>query len=77
MTSRALDRTQTRCIPQPKLLEPGPRAQEVSNLDSHWTTTLPEDLLKEQAIRLQLFYAVGVILWAINGWQQLASAETD
>jgi len=53
-------------IPQTKLLEPGPRAQEVSNLDSYWTTTLPEDLLKEQAIRLQMFYAFGVILWAIN-----------
>ena len=66
MTKCALDRTQTRSISQPKLLEPGPRAQEVSNLDSHSTTMLPEDLLKEQAIRLQLFYAVGVILWAIN-----------
>jgi len=53
-------------FPQPKFLEPGPRAQEVSNLDSYWTTTLPEDLLKEQSIRLQLFYAVGVILWAVN-----------
>ena len=60
------DGTQTRRIPQPKILEPGPRAQEVSNLDSCWTTTLPEDLLEEQATRLQLFYAVGVILWAIN-----------
>jgi len=49
-------------FPQPKFLEPGPRAQEVSNLDSYWTTTLPEDLLKDQSIRLQLFYAVGVIL---------------
>ena len=53
-------------FPQPKFLEPGPRAQEVPNLDSYWTTTLPEDLLKEQLIRLQLFYAVGVILWTIN-----------
>jgi hypothetical protein len=66
MTSRALDRTQTLCTPQPKILEPGPRSQEVSNLDSYWTTTLPEDLLKELSIRLQLFYAVGVILWVIN-----------
>jgi hypothetical protein len=66
MTSRALDRTQTLCTPQPKILEPGPRSQEVSNLDSHWTTTLPEDLLQELSIRLQLFYAVGVILWVIN-----------
>ena len=29
-------------------------------------TTLPEDLLKEQSIRIQLLYAVGVILWSIN-----------
>jgi hypothetical protein len=66
VTSRTLDCTQTRRIPQPKILEPGPRAQKVSNLDSCWTTTLPEDLVEEQATRLQLFYAVGVILWAIN-----------
>jgi tRNA A-37 threonylcarbamoyl transferase component Bud32 len=52
--------------PQPKVLEPGPRAQDASNLHCDWTTTLPEDLLKEQSIRLQLFYAAGVILWAIN-----------
>jgi hypothetical protein len=65
MRSHALDRTQTPCMPEPKFLEPGPRAQEGSNLDSHWAP-LPEDLLKEQLIRLQLFYAVGVILWAIN-----------
>ena len=51
---------------QPKFLEPGAGAQEVSNPGCHWTTTLPEDLLKEQSLRLQLFYAVGVILWAIN-----------
>jgi len=57
--------TQTRRIPQPKILEPGPRAQEVLNLDSSWTTTLPEDLLEEQATRLQLLYVVGVILWAM------------
>jgi eukaryotic-like serine/threonine-protein kinase len=39
-------------------LEPHPQ--------SSGTTTLPEDLLKEQSIRIQLFYAVGVILWALN-----------
>ena len=58
MTSRGRYRTQTRGIPQTKFLEPAPRAQDVTNLDSHWTTTLPEDLLK--AIGLQLFYAVGI-----------------
>ena len=66
MMSRALDRTQTRTILQREFLEPQPRAQDVSNLDSNWTTTLPDDLLKEQSVRLQLFYAVGVILWVIN-----------
>jgi eukaryotic-like serine/threonine-protein kinase len=30
------------------------------------TTTLPEDLLKEQSIRMQLLYAIGVVLWVIN-----------
>src|SRR5262245_60758407 len=29
-------------------------------------TTLPGDLLNEQAVRLQLFYAVGVVLWGIT-----------
>src|SRR5258706_4667316 len=64
MSSHAPDRTQTHGIPQPIFLEPRTRAQEVSNLDRHWT--LPEDLITEQSIRLQLFYAVGVILWATN-----------
>ena len=62
---RAGDMTESILL-QPKFLEPGAGVQEVSNLDGHWTTTLPEDLLKEQSLRLQLFYAVGVILWAIN-----------
>jgi len=53
-------------FPQPRFLEPGAQVREDSNLDRHWTTTLPEDLLREQSIRLQLFYGVGVILWAIN-----------
>src|SRR5258705_11103119 len=66
MSSHAPDRTQTHGIPQPKFLEPRPRARAVSNLDRHGATTLPEDLLKEQSIRLQLFCSVGVTLWAIN-----------
>jgi hypothetical protein len=71
MTSRALDRAQTCYIPQPKFLEPGPRAQGVADLDAHWTTTLPEDLLNKQAIRLQLFHAVRVILRAVQ-WVAVA-----
>jgi len=51
---------------QPKFLEPGAGVQEVSNLDGNRTTTLHEDLLKEQSLRLQRFYAVGVILWTIK-----------
>lgn len=62
---RAGDMTESILL-QPKFLEPGVGVQEVSNLDGHRTTTLPEDLLKEQSLRLQLFYAVGVILWTIN-----------
>jgi serine/threonine protein kinase len=61
-----MSRTQTRSILQHKFLEPEPGAQDVSNLDSNWTTTLPDDLRKEQSVRMQLFYAVGVILWVIN-----------
>ena len=30
------------------------------------TSTLPEDLLKEQCARIQMLNAVGVVLWAIN-----------
>jgi hypothetical protein len=30
------------------------------------TTTLPDDLQSEQSLRIQLFYAIGVIVWAIN-----------
>jgi eukaryotic-like serine/threonine-protein kinase len=29
-------------------------------------TALPDDLLKDQSLRMQLLYAVGVILWTIN-----------
>ena len=66
MTSRPLDRMQRHYMLQPKFLEPRPRARELSNLDSHWTATLPEELVQEQSIRLQLFYAGGAILWVIN-----------
>jgi eukaryotic-like serine/threonine-protein kinase len=34
--------------------------------ESGEATTLPDDLLREQSLRMQLFYAVGVIVWAIN-----------
>jgi hypothetical protein len=30
------------------------------------STVLPADLLRENALRLQMFYAVGVVLWAVN-----------
>ena len=30
------------------------------------STVLPGDLLREHSLRLQMFYAVGVVLWAIN-----------
>lgn len=33
---------------------------------SNGTTGLPEDLAREQELRIQAFYAVGVLLWAIN-----------
>ena len=53
-------------LPQPRVHEPGPRSRETSKLHCHWTTTLPEYLLREQSTSLQLFYAGGVILWAMN-----------
>lgn len=33
---------------------------------THGPLALPADLLREQSIRIQLIYALGVILWAIN-----------
>src|SRR5215510_14908240 len=30
------------------------------------TSTLPEDLLREQCARMQMLHATGVFLWAIN-----------
>jgi len=53
-------------LTQPKFLELEPRAQDASTLDCDWTTTLPEDLLRQQSIRLQLFYGAGVLLWTMN-----------
>jgi serine/threonine-protein kinase len=47
---------------QPERSAPQPRSQT----DRGTTTTLPEDLLREQSIRMQLLYAVGVALWLSN-----------
>ncbi|PWT82445.1 MAG: serine/threonine protein kinase [Blastocatellia bacterium] len=61
MTIETVDRTKNIGAGRRAVLEPqSPRSQ------GSGATTLPEDLLKEQSIRLQLFYATGVILWAIN-----------
>ena len=47
-------------------IELGTRTHLERPLESSGTTTLPDDLLREQSLRIQLFYAIGVIVWAIN-----------
>ena len=34
--------------------------------DTNGTTSLPDDLLREQSLRIEMLYLVGVVLWAIN-----------
>jgi hypothetical protein len=34
--------------------------------ESGGTATLPDDVLRGQSLRIQLFYAIGVIVWSIN-----------
>jgi serine/threonine-protein kinase len=46
--------------------EPGQLALRARSQGEASTTTLPEDLLREQSIRIQLLYAVGVALWLSN-----------
>jgi len=61
-----VDTAEQRIVSQPRLLEPQRREVEGSNPVCQWTTTLPDDFVKEQAIRLQVFYAAGVCLWLLN-----------
>jgi eukaryotic-like serine/threonine-protein kinase len=49
-----------------RFIEPGGRAPRTPSQSGSGTTTLPEDLLREQSIRIQLLYAVGVALWLSN-----------
>jgi serine/threonine-protein kinase len=49
-----------------RFIEPGKRAAKTRSRSEGGTTTLPEDLLREQSIRIQLLYAVGVALWLSN-----------
>jgi serine/threonine-protein kinase len=48
-----------------RIIEPGGRAPQTRS-HSGATTTLPEDLLREQSLRIQLLYTVGVLLWLSN-----------
>ena len=47
-------------------IEQGARRHLERHPESRGTTTLPDDLLREQSLRIQLFYAIGVIVWGIN-----------
>src|SRR6185436_10956176 len=51
---------------QRRVIEPGRLPHRASRPRSESTASLPDDLLKEQSIRIQVLYAVGVMLWAIN-----------
>jgi eukaryotic-like serine/threonine-protein kinase len=47
-------------------VEPGIQTHLDPRLANTGTTSLPDDLLKEQSVRMQLLYAIGTILWTIN-----------
>lgn len=49
-----------------RFIEPGGREIRPRSGTGTGSTTLPEDLLGEQSIRIQLFYAIGVALWLTN-----------
>ncbi len=49
-----------------RFLEPDGREIRPRSGTGTGSTTLPEDLLREQSIRIQLFYAIGVALWLTN-----------
>jgi eukaryotic-like serine/threonine-protein kinase len=55
-----------RAVEGRRFIEPGGRAPQPRSKSSGGTTTLPEDLLREQSIRIQLLYTVGVALWLSN-----------
>jgi hypothetical protein len=46
-----------------RFIELGERQIRPSSHSGTGSATLPEDLLREQSIRIQLFYAIGVALW--------------
>ena len=49
-----------------QVLEPSLQTQVGPRPSSEGTTTLPDDLLTEQSIRIQLLYGLGVLLWLLN-----------
>ena len=49
-----------------RFIEPGGREIRPRSGTGTGSTTLPEDLLREQSIRIQLFYAISVALWLTN-----------
>jgi eukaryotic-like serine/threonine-protein kinase len=49
-----------------RVIEPGLRTDIGRRTPSHESSALPEDLLKEQSLRLELLYIVGIGLWAIT-----------
>jgi len=50
----------------PRGVEMNARGAPLIRATSDGTSTLPEDLLREQCLRIQALHAVGVLLWAIN-----------
>jgi hypothetical protein len=47
-------------------IDQSPRRHLERHPESRGTTTLPDDLLSEQSVRIQLFYAIGFVVWSIN-----------
>src|SRR5688572_21679105 len=44
----------------------GARAHLERRRDGNGNTSLPDDLLREQSLRIEMLYAVGVILWIVT-----------
>jgi eukaryotic-like serine/threonine-protein kinase len=47
-------------------IQHGARRHVERHPGSRATTVLPDDLVREQSLRIQLFYAIGVIVWSIS-----------
>jgi serine/threonine-protein kinase len=50
-----------------RIMEPGHRRASQVAVQSGETAGLPEDLLRDQRVRIQVLHLLGVVLWVMNG----------